>query len=114
MYKDLYINTGKLVRFIMRRDRIRISIWIISIIVFTVLIASILPDLYATGADRQIMAETMKNPAITVMLGPGYGLDNYTDGAMMAHFMLLFSAIATGIMGILFATRHTREDEEEG
>ena len=36
------------------------------------------------------MAETMKNPAVTVMLGPGYGLDN-TDGAMMSHFMLLYS-----------------------
>src|SRR5699024_9085692 len=58
--------------------------------------------------------ETMKNPAITVMLGPGYGLDNYTDGAMMAHFMLVFTAIATGIMGILLTARHTREDEEEG
>lgn len=109
-----FINTGKLMGFILRRDRMRMSIWVISIVIFTVLIASIVPDLYATGADRQLMAETMKNPAITVMIGPGYGLDNYTDGAMMAHFMLLFSALATGIMGILFATRHTREDEEEG
>ena len=114
MSKGLYINTGKLVGFILRRDRIRMPIWIISIIVFTVLIAVVIPDLYATGAERQVMAETMKNPAITVMLGPGYGLDNYTDGAMMAHFMLLFSTIATGIMGILFTTRHTREDEEDG
>ena len=114
MFRELYTNTGKLAGYILRKDRIRLPVWIISIVVFTFLIASILPDLYATGADRQIMAETMKNPAITVMLGPGYGLDNYTDGAMMAHFMLLFSAIATGIMGILLTTRHTREDEEEG
>lgn len=114
MSKELYANTGKLVRFILRRDRIKIPVWIISIATFTVLIGGFLPNLYTTGIDRQIMAETMKNPAITVMLGPGYGLDNYTDGAMMAHFMLLFSALATGIMGILLATGHTREDEEEG
>jgi len=109
-----YINTGELARFILRRDRIRIPVWIVSITVFTLLIANMLPSLYTTSMDRTIMAETMKNPAITVMIGPGYGLDNYTDGAMMGHFMLLFSVIATGIMGILLTTRHTREDEEEG
>lgn len=60
------------------------------------------------------MAEAMENPAITVMLGPGYGLANYTDGAMMAHFMLAFSALGMGIMSIMLVVRYTREDEEEG
>lgn len=109
-----FVNTGILARFILRRDRIRISLWIISLVALTVLIAAMLPDLYSTGEERQIMAETMKNPAITVMLGPGYGLDDYTDGAMMAHFMLVFTALAVAIMNILLTTRYTREDEEEG
>src|SRR5690606_29822448 len=52
--------------------------------------------------------------AITFMIGPGYGLDNYTDGAMMGHFMLVFTSIAVGIMSILLTSRHTREDEEKG
>lgn len=110
----LFANTRTLMGGIFRRDRIRIPVWVISIVLFTVLIAVVLPDLYTTDVERQVMAETMKNPAITVMLGPGYGLDNYTDGAMMAHFMLAFTAIAMGIMGILLTNRHTREDEEEG
>ncbi len=114
MMSKLFSNTGILSLSILRRDRIRIPVWIISITLFTVLIAAILPNLYTTSTERQIMAETMKNPAITVMLGPGYGLDNYTDGAMMAHFMLVFTAVAVGIMSILLVTRHTREDEEEG
>lgn len=109
-----YANTGILSLFILRKDRIRIPVWVVSIVGFTIFFAAMLPDLYTTGADRQIMAETMKNPAVTVMLGPGYGLDNYTDGAMMAHFMLLFTAVATGIMSILLTIRHTREDEEAG
>lgn len=110
----LFASTGILSRSILRKDRIRIPIWIISIVLLTVLVAAVLPDLYSTGAERQTMAETMKNPAITVMLGPGYGLDNYDDGAMMAHFMLVFTALAVGIMSILLTIRHTREDEEEG
>ena len=56
----------------------------------------------------------MKNPAMTAMVGPGYGLDNYTVGAMMAHQMLLFTAIAVGIMNIFLVVRHTRRDEESG
>ncbi|WP_242846923.1 ABC transporter permease [Clostridium aceticum] len=51
---------------------------------------------------------------MTAMLGPGFGLANYTVGAMMAHQMLLFTAIAVGIMNILMITRHTRVDEETG
>lgn len=110
----LFTNTGILMRFIFRRDRIRIPIWVISIVSFSVLIGAMLPELYPSDAERQIMAETMKNPAIIAMLGPGYGLDNYTYGAMMAHFMLAFTAIAVAIMSILLTTRHTREDEEDG
>ena len=112
--KKLFANTKTLVVSILARDRIRIPVWLLSIVLFTLVIAAILPDLYTTDMERHIMAETMENPAITVMLGPGYGLDNYTDGPMMAHFMLAFSAIAMGIMSILLTTRHTREDEEEG
>lgn len=107
-------NTPILARFILRRDRVRTPVWIISIISFTIMMALLIPGLYTVGADREIVAETMKNPSVTVMLGPGYGLDNYTDGAMMSHFMLLFTAVAVGIMSILYTVRHTREDEEKG
>ena len=109
-----FTNTGMLARFILRKDRIRLPVWLISIVAFTVLIAAVLPDLYTTAGEREIMAETMRNPAVTVMLGPGYGLDNYTDGAMMAHFMLVFTALAVGIMNLLLTIKHTREDEEDG
>ncbi len=46
------------------------------------------------------------------MIGTGYGLDNYTLGAMLAHQMLVITAIFVGIMNILLVVRHTRTDEE--
>ena len=67
-----------------------------------------------TEQERQAIAETMMNPAMTAMVGQGYGLDNYTIGAMMAHQMLLFTALSVGIMSILLVARHTRADEEDG
>lgn len=114
MANQSYHNTGRLSRFIVRQDRIRIPVWIISLSVLSFMVAMAFTDLYPTGLERQTIAETMRNPAMTAMVGKGYGLDDYTNGAMMAHQMLLLTAMAVGIMSILLVTRHTRADEEDG
>ena len=114
MNKQLYNKTGTLSRFILRRDRIRIPLWLISLSLITFVVANAFTNLYATGQDRQAIAETMNNPAMSAMVGQGYGLDNYTNGAMMAHQMLLFTGLAVAIMSILLVARHTRADEEDG
>ena len=54
-----YANTGILSLFILRKDRIRIPVWVVSIVGFTIFCCNA-SDLYTTGADRQIMAKTMK------------------------------------------------------
>ncbi|MDQ0255286.1 ABC-2 type transport system permease protein [Evansella vedderi] len=114
MFEQYFMKTGSLARFILRRDRIRIPIWLISIVAITLVVAEAFTNLYASETELQAIAETMLNPAMTAMVGQGYGLDNYTYGAMMAHQMLLFTAIAVAIMSILLVTRHTRTDEEDG
>lgn len=114
MSKQLYSSTGVLTRFIIRRDRIRIPIWIIALSAITCLVAISFSTLYVSEQDRQVIAQTMMNPAMTAMVGISYGLDNYTFGAMIAHQMLLMTAIVIGIMNILLVARHTRADEEEG
>lgn len=106
-------NIGGLIRFIIRKDRIRIPLWIIGIVFFTLIVPVALDDMFPTQEERDVMAETMKNPAMTAMMGPG-DLDNYTIGAMTTHNMLLFTAVAVGLMSILFVTRHTRAEEEDG
>ncbi|MCG3419170.1 ABC transporter permease [Oceanobacillus jordanicus] len=107
-------GTAILLRFLVKRDRVRIPVFVLALVLITCMTAMALSNLYSTSESRQIMAETMVNPAMTAMLGKGYGLDNYTIGAMMAHQMLLFTAIAMTIMNILLVARHTRADEEEG
>ncbi|MBP1968341.1 ABC-2 type transport system permease protein [Virgibacillus natechei] len=106
-------KTGALSRFIIRRDRIRIPLWLIGIVFFTLIVPIAFTDLYPSQEDRTGMAETMENPAMTAMVGPG-DLSNYTIGAMTAHQMLLLTAVVVGIMSILLVTRHTRADEEDG
>lgn len=107
-------NMGKLAKLILRRDRIRIPVWIISIALVTLIIAPAFNELYPTQQDRQVMAETMKNPAMIAMVGPLYGEGNYTTGTMFANEMLVFTAIAVAIMSIFIVVRHTRKDEESG
>lgn len=114
MWKQRFSQTGNLILFILKRDRVRIPVWLISITLITILTATSFSGLYASDQERQAIAETMKNPAMTAMVGKGYGLENYTEGPMMAHQMLLFTAIVVAIMSILLVTRHTRNDEEEG
>ncbi|WP_053362294.1 ABC transporter permease [Bacillus sp. FJAT-27251] len=110
----MFTGTWRLLALIVRRDRIRIPIWLFALTLMTIVTAPSFEGLYKTQQERQIMAETMKNPAMTAMVGRGYGLDHYTTGAMMAHQMLLFTAIAVAIMSILLVARHTRADEEAG
>ena len=114
MWRQRFSNTGSLIFFILKRDKIRIPVWLISLTLMTILTATSFAGLYANDQERQAMAETMKNPAMTAMVGKGYGLENYTEGPMMAHQMLLFTAIVVAIMSIMLVTRHTRNDEEEG
>ncbi|UOR13739.1 ABC transporter permease [Halobacillus amylolyticus] len=114
MSKQLYSKSMELSRFIVRQDRIRIPVWLVALSAFTFLVAVSFTDLYATKQDREAIAETMGNPAMTAMVGQGYGLENYTFGAMMAHQTLLMTAVVVGIMSILLVTRHTRANEEDG
>ncbi|QQK80078.1 ABC transporter permease [Salicibibacter cibi] len=106
-------KTGSLFRFILRRDRLRIPLWLIGITFFTLMVPLAFVDLYDSQQERDGLAETMANPAMTAMVGPG-DLENYTIGAMTAHQMLLFTALVVGLMSILLVARHTRADEEDG
>src|SRR5699024_1693766 len=106
-------NTISLSRLIVRLDRIRIFLWLIGISIFTWIVPISFKNLYASQQEGDVMAETMQNPAMTAMVGPG-DLDHYTIGAMTAHQMLLLTAVVAGLMSILLVIRHTRADEEDG
>ncbi|MGN7410695.1 ABC transporter permease [Sporosarcina sp. SAFN-010] len=106
-------GNGRLTRFIIRRDFVRLFIWVVSISVVTHAVPLAFQELYPTQEQRDVMAETMRNPAMTAMVGPG-NLEHYTLGAMTTHQMLLLTAVAVALMNILLAVRFTRAEEEAG
>ncbi|NEC74541.1 ABC transporter permease, partial [Streptomyces rochei] len=107
-------GTGTLVRFALRRDRVRLPVWILALLLGTLSTANSYAELYGTPEDRANAVETMGSPAGLAMSGPRHYLDDYTSGAMLGHQMLGFTAVLVGLMSVLVITRHTRAEEETG
>lgn len=114
MGKQLFAGTGTLLRFLFRRDRLRLPIWILGLSGFTVVLVPVFTNLLTSGSENMLMAEMLQNPAMVAIVGPVYGADNYHTGAAFANMMLLFCAMLAGVMSIFLITRHTRHDEELG
>jgi ABC-2 type transport system permease protein len=106
--------TGTLLRFALRRDRVRTLVWAGSVALLFLYAATALDAVYPTAADRQVRAQLVSSPAAIMMSGPGYGLDDYTLGAMVANEFTLWAIVAVAIMNILLVVRHTRAEEESG
>ena len=106
-------NSGRLVWLILRRERVISTIWIVLLVLFSASLAAGVGNMFDNQA-RQALAETLKNPGMIAMMGPVYGADNYTIGAMYSNVMFLWVIIATIVMNIFLVVRHTRADEEKG
>jgi ABC-2 type transport system permease protein len=107
-------NTLRLVRLILRRERISSTIWIVILTAFSIVLAPGMHEMFSDMETRTQIASIYDNPIMVAMMGPVYGLDNFTTGAMYGGMMLLWVAIAVGVMNIFLVTRHTRADEERG
>ena len=107
-----FAGAPRLIRFILRRDRIRIAVWIAALLLSVLGSVASFPETYPTAADRQTRAETMSNSMASLFVGPGYGLDDYDYGAMTANEMLPITALGFALMSIFMVVRHTRAEEE--
>jgi ABC-2 type transport system permease protein len=105
-------GTGRLLRFMLRRDRLRLVVWPLGV---ALLYAGALGEYAILGDDPEGMAARaalMTTPAMISMAGPGYGVDNYTPGAAAANELILWLVLTLAVMSILQIVRHTRAEEE--
>ena len=110
----LFSGSGMLGRFILRRDRLRLSLWLVGLVAFSVIFVPVFENMLSDAQGGAMMAEMMKNPAMVAIVGPVYGADNYNTGAAYANMMFLFAVMLAGVMNIFLITRCTRQDEEQG
>lgn len=110
---NLFRGSNILFPYLLRQHRFRLLLWIIGIVLVTLATASSYPSMYPNEQAREGFGLTMENPVMIAMLGVGY--DQYEVlGSLFAMEMLLFTAIAVAIMNVLFVSKATRTDEEEG
>jgi len=104
---------GHIFRFMARRDRLRAPIWVVSIVgLFATSVASVV-GLYSTPAELQEYADIAGvDAALKAIAGPGYGLDNPTQGAVVMNETLLYTFIGIALMCMFSIIRHTRAEEE--
>ncbi|MCL1804807.1 MAG: hypothetical protein FWG28_02210 [Clostridiales bacterium] len=107
-------NMGRLVRFMLKRERVISTLWIVILVLFSMGVAPAMDSMFSEPGARQQFAESFNNPVMIAIMGPVYGLENYTSGAMYGGMMLLWIVIAVAVMNIFLAVRHTRGDEELG
>jgi polyether ionophore transport system permease protein len=110
--KDL-TGTGALVRLLLRRDRVRISIWVFSIALLVFLTVVSVKSLFPTQASiDQAAAATQHNPGAVAFNGPAQGLD--TLGGQIAFQVGALGMVVVALMSIFMIGRLTRGDEEAG
>lgn len=104
---------GVLLRFNLRRDRVRLPMWILGTTLAIVATAASFPSLYATAEERAAALMTIDNPGTTALIGAVYG-DEYTYGTMTGHETLAMTGVLAALMSIFTLVRHTRLEEETG
>src|SRR6266571_3882555 len=106
-------GTAALIRLILRRDRIRISIWVVSIALLVFLSAVGVKSLFPTQASiDQAAAATQHNAGAIAFNGPAQGLD--TLGGQIAFQVGALGMVVVALMNLFMIGRLTRGDEEAG
>ena len=107
-------GTRTLLLFQLRRDRLRLPVWLLSLWVCTQMTLSSMAELYPTQQDRQTIADASDTPASLALSGPRGYLADYGYGAMIGHQLLGFTAVLVALMSVFLVVRHTRTEEETG
>jgi len=109
-----FTGVPSLLRLALRRDRVRLSVWIAVLTLMMVYAPNAVKLAYPEEAQRLARVNLLKTPAGMMLGGPMFG-GNETDlGAMMANELMLTLIVATSILSILTVIRHTRAEEESG
>ncbi len=106
-------GTLAMVRLSLRRDRIRLALWVAALSGLTAATTAGIQNLYPTQADLDGYAETAgSSPAATALNGPGHAVD--TAGGATVFEVGGYIAVAVALMSVLIIGRCTRAEEESG
>jgi len=111
--RGAFSGVGVLLRFMLRRDRIRFPAWVLGLTALMTYFANAI----GTVLDREAlagMAGLFANPMMALVGGPGYGFDHITIPRVLAGMYGLYVMLGAAVMSIMTVSRHTRVEEQTG
>lgn len=107
-------GTGTMIRFALRRDRFRLSAWILAHGLLVLYIGSALPQLAPTQGDLAGITSLLSQPVGRMFTGPAFGMDDVTYERFFAAGYVPYLFILAALMNIMLVIRHTRKEEQTG
>ena len=105
------VGTGKLIRLILRRDRLLLPLWILGFGVLMIAIASSYAGLFPTAAARQEYADaSAANAGFVALYGRLYG----ASLGELATWRAGFYPVLVGLVSLLTVIRHTAPRRRPG
>lgn len=107
-------GTLTLVRLVLRRDRVKLSLWIAGIAFMVVYVTTAIPAAYGSEDDLTGIVDTLADPIGRMLVGPGYGFDDPSYERVIANGYGLWIMLLAALMNIFLVVRHTRAEEASG
>ncbi|MFL2029485.1 ABC transporter permease [Loigolactobacillus zhaoyuanensis] len=114
MHNNNFSQAGYLTRFYLRRDWLKILIWLIGLVGLMGIGGGKFDGLYGTKAAMNSIVATLKTPAMISMFGPFTAQQPYNVALIFAMEMMVFMGLFMAIMNIYFAVKATRAEEDNG
>ena len=108
------VGTGTLLRFILRRERIRTPAWVIGIGLLSVYFANAIQVIAETEDELRGLTSIFADPIGRMMSGPGFGMDAPTHERFFSSGYVLYIYILMALMSVFTVVRHTRVEEQTG
>ncbi len=106
------VGTFKLVRLMLRRDRVKLPAWAGGTGLLALYLVALLPVAYGESMDA--IVGLFGDPVGRLVTGPGYGFDDPSFGQLIANGYGLYFLLTSALMSILLVVRHTRVEEQRG
>jgi ABC-2 type transport system permease protein len=109
-----FTGTGRLLRFLLRRDRRRAPGWVLGVSLLMTYFATVLQTVFTTDEELQGIAAFAESPMGKLLGGPGFGYADITLERFLVGQYGLYILLAAAVMSLLTVVRHTRAEERSG
>jgi len=108
-----FTGVGALIRFMLRRDRVYLPVWVLSIVSVIYLSVASVRRTYDTPAEvASYGANVGTSPAAIAVSGPPVALDEI--GGVLIYETSLTALLGVALMAVFTVVRHTRREEDAG